>query len=176
MSAFMKDPERIKHLLSDQASRGETPEEVALKVSQEESMCPTLSLKQRVTGYIICTAIGLLMNLFSFGILFSALTGQDLQRFAVPYAVGALLSIAGTLFLSGPLKQLKKMFDSERICATLVFLTSIAMVLFSALVIQIELLVLAFIVVQYLSFIWYSISYIPYGRQLLVSCVKGLCN
>ena len=94
----------------------------------------------------------------------------------MPYAVGALLSIAGTLFLSGPLKQLKKMFDSERICATLVFLTSIAMVLFSALVIQIELLVLAFIVVQYLSFIWYSISYIPYGRQLLVSCVKGLCN
>lgn len=42
------------------------------------------------------------------------------------------MSLSSTLFLMGPIRQIKSMFDPSRLFATLVFLTSMAMTLFCA--------------------------------------------
>jgi hypothetical protein len=49
----------------------------------------------------------------------------NVPLFAVLYCIGALLSIGSTLFLMGPLNQLKRMLERQRIIATLVYLGSI---------------------------------------------------
>lgn len=76
--------------------------------SGAKSCCPSLTLKQRVIGYGICTGlgkkkirfrliknnIGFIISLLSFGILFSVITG-NVTRFAIPYTFGTILSFCG---------------------------------------------------------------------------------
>ena len=42
----------------------------------------------------------------------------------------------------------------------------------SIFLIKSKLLVLIFIIAQFLSYIWYVLSYIPWGRELCSACVK----
>eukprot|EP00347_Sterkiella_histriomuscorum_P010284 403376892 len=126
--------------------------------SGTKSCCPSLTLKQRVIGYGICTGLG------------------NVTRFAIPYTFGTILSFCGSFFLSGPLNQLKRMFLRKRIIVTLVCITSIIMTLISAMVIKKPLLVLLFVLIQYCSYFWYSLSYIPYGREIVCKCFKRKVN
>lgn len=73
-----------------------------------------------------------------------------------------------TFFLSGPLKQLKKMFEPTRLVATLVFLAMIVLTLVAGLILRNPVLALICIIAQYLAMAWYSLSYIPYARYLFI--------
>lgn len=64
------------------------------------------------------------------------------------------------------------MFLRKRIIVTLVFLASIVMTLVSAIVIKKPILVLVFVIIQYCSYFWYCLSYIPYGREAICKCFK----
>ncbi|CAF1156249.1 unnamed protein product, partial [Didymodactylos carnosus] len=59
--------------------------------------------------------------------------GGNLIGFAVLYTFANILSLGSTIFLMGPLNQLKKMFAETRIFATIVFLICLIMTLVSAL-------------------------------------------
>ncbi|CDW89017.1 UNKNOWN [Stylonychia lemnae] len=124
--------------------------------SGTKSCCPSLTLKQRIIGFGVCTG----------------LVSGNIARFAIPYTFGTLLSLAGSFFLSGPLNQLKKMFLRKRIIVTLVFIASIIMTLVSAIAIKKPILVIVFVILQYGSYFWYSLSYIPYGREIFCKCFK----
>ncbi|NWR48291.1 SFT2B protein, partial [Regulus satrapa] len=50
---------------------------------------------------------------------------KGLVLFAVFYTLGNIASIGSTLFLMGPMKQLKRMFEPTRLIATVVMLVSI---------------------------------------------------
>lgn len=86
----------------------------------------------------------------------------------------------------GPFNQLKKMFASTRIIATIIVLVSIVLTLVCAIVVSILSsqsqallkpsslqqfhkpgLVLLMIIIQSLAMTWYSLSYIPYARDLV---------
>ena len=73
------------------------------KDTGKDSLCPSLTLKQRVIGFAVCWTLGLVISILSFGAIFMALSGE-MWRFAVPYTLGTVLSLAGSFFLSGPLK------------------------------------------------------------------------
>lgn len=134
--------------------------------------CPCkLTLKQRVIGFAICYSVGLLIDLCSFGALFSILSGHP-ERFAVAYSLGNLIALVGTGFLVGFCKQLKSMFDKTRALTTVVFLAAMAMTFVSALVLKKPILVLVFILIQFLAFFWYSVSFIPLGRTGVKFCLK----
>ena len=178
MSNFLKDPESLKGSMTGTSKDGsfsgkirDASLSVADKQAAKDSCCPSLTLKQRLIGFTICMTIGVLLDILSFGILFSALSG-DISRFAIPYAIGAIFSILGSMFLCGPLKQLKSMFHKKRVITTIVFLLAIIMVLVSALAIESPILVLIFIIIQYCAFTWYCLSYVPYGRELFCKGFK----
>jgi len=76
----------------------------------------------------------------------------------------------------GPIKQIKKMFESTRIIASIVFLICVVMTLVSAIAIKIAGLVLLFVILQFLALIWYTLSYIPYARDAIKRCCRGLMN
>jgi len=98
------------------------------------------------------------------------------ERFALPYAIGAICALASTMFLMGPMSQCKSMFESKRIVATIVYLASIVFTLVMALVVKIVGLVLLAILIQMLALFWYSISFIPYARTAICSCCKGMVS
>ena len=64
------------------------------------------------------------------------------------------------------------MFDKTRWLTTVIFLIAMAMSFVSALVIKQPVLVIVFIVIQFLAFLWYSLSYIPRGRTAAKHCMK----
>ncbi len=162
-----------------------------------------------------------------FAVVQSFITIANPVRFAVLYSFGNLVSLAATMFLMGPVKQFKNMFDEKRRVATIVYLSALVATLVIALwqgkklgtsrawcdtrtrdaplpraspphttprhshaglMVLLRclshppsppccpppvILVLLLVVVQFLALIWYTLSYIPYGRTVAASAVTG---
>ncbi|KAJ7756877.1 SFT2-domain-containing protein [Mycena maculata] len=119
-----------------------------------------LSRTTRLYGFVGCLAIGFLFSILGSIVLFF---GQ-ITIFAVLYAFGTIISLAGTGFLIGFFSQLKMMFKPVRVVATIVFLGSIGLVFVGAFVLGNEILCLIFVILEYLAYTWYSLSYIPWAR------------
>jgi len=126
-----------------------------------------LTRTQRLYGFVACLVAGFALSLLGSILLF---LGQ-LASFAVLYTIGILVSLAGTGFLLGFASQLKLMFKPVRIVATLVFLASIALVFVGAFVIGNEVLCIVFVIIEYLAYTWYCLSYIPYARSAVLRVV-----
>ncbi|XP_076205614.1 vesicle transport protein SFT2B isoform X2 [Aptenodytes patagonicus] len=112
----------------------------------------------RVKGFIACFAIGCLCSLLGSCLLWVPRKGLTL--FAVFYTLGNIASIGSTLFLMGPMKQLKRMFEPTRLIATIVMLW------------RKEGLALLFCILQFFALAWYSISFIPFARDAVKKCVS----
>lgn len=74
----------------------------------------------------------------------------------------------------GPAKQLANMVDSKRRIVSLVFIGSMIMTFVCVFMIQSKILTLIFIIAQFCSYIWYVLSYIPYGREMCGGCLKNI--
>eukprot|EP00658_Telonema_sp_P-2_P075157 TRINITY_DN6458_c0_g1_i2.p1 TRINITY_DN6458_c0_g1~~TRINITY_DN6458_c0_g1_i2.p1 ORF type:complete len:220 (-),score=33.22 TRINITY_DN6458_c0_g1_i2:403-1062(-) len=105
----------------------------------------------------------------------------DCTRFAVIYSLGNIIALAATFFLVGPCKQVKQMFSETRRVATIVFLCAIACTITFALVkglspkVRVTLIVISCLV-QLLAWIWYCLSYIPFGRACVKNAFRGYCG
>lgn len=121
-----------------------------------------LTKTQRMYGFGICLLGGFSMSLI--GSIFFAF-GQ-ITLFATLYVFGVVISLIGTGFLIGFTNQLKKMWDPVRRYAAGLFLLCIALVFVFAFTVQIDILVIVFAVLTYLTYAWYALSYIPYARAL----------
>lgn len=142
---------------------------------QEEvsNMCPTLTYKQRLYGFGICFVLGWFLSFLS--LITLADIKDNPQRFAFTYTFGSIIALASTCFLWGPMKQVKKMFAPIRIGATLLYLISMALTLYLAFSGASTLAVLGSIFLQFLAMIWYCLSWIPYARRVVTSCVQSWC-
>ena len=83
------------------------------------------------------------------------------------------------MFLYGPWTQAKRMFAPERFLATCIYFGFIGVTLTLAyypgdIPMRLLLIVIS-ILCQFLALLWYTLSYIPYGRDLAMGCVKRLC-
>jgi len=125
-----------------------------------------LTRTQRLYGFVGCTVIGFAISIIGSVLLFVG----SLWSFALLYSIGICISLAGTGFLIGFKRQLKMMFSPVRVVATIVFLGSIGLVFVGAFVLHNDALCVVFVVVEYLAYTWYSLSYIPYAR----TAVKNL--
>lgn len=79
------------------------------------------------------------------------------------------------------MNQLKKMFKKTRVVVTIVFLGAMIATLLVAFLMPEtpekanptkRLLIMSLIIVQFCAYIWYSLSYIPFGRALAKKCCK----
>ncbi|TEB35978.1 SFT2-domain-containing protein [Coprinellus micaceus] len=126
-----------------------------------------LSRTTRLYGFIGCLVVGFVLSLLGAIVLFF----QQLGIFAVLFGIGTVISLVGTGFLIGFLKQLKLMFKPVRVVAAIVFLASIGMIFVAAFVIKSDVLCLVFVFIEYLAYIWYTLSYIPYARAAVTKAV-----
>ncbi|KIK63643.1 hypothetical protein GYMLUDRAFT_241560 [Collybiopsis luxurians FD-317 M1] len=125
-----------------------------------------LSRTTRLYGFLGCTAIGFVLSLLGSIVLFLA----QIALFAILYGLGTIISLVATGFLIGFTTQLKLMFKAKRVIATIVMLGSIGLVFVGAFVIRSDVLCIIFVIIQYLAFTYYSLSYVP-G---MTSAIKGL--
>ncbi|KAL3659180.1 hypothetical protein V7S43_015758 [Phytophthora oleae] len=139
------------------------------------STCPSLTKKQRMIGFVSCFVLGYLV---SFGSTFALIAGSDNgAKFGVTYSLGNIISLCGSGFLVGPKQQVKLMFKPVRRIATIIYLLMIVVVLTVAVAApQLGLVVLLLVIIQCGAAVWYSASYIPYGRKILTSIVQKLCG
>lgn len=148
---------------------------VAAGISEDkDSLCPSLPWKYRLYGFIGCVGLGIFLNFLGWLCLLPII-GPDLVLFLVLCTLGNLTSFGSSMFLMGPLNQLKRMFQKTRIIATiLVFVFMILTIVFAIALDNKDrtaqvILVAASYVGQWIALIWYCLSYIPFARSVETS-------
>ena len=126
-------------------------------------------------GFVGCYVIGMTLSITSM-MSFPALVAGHPAPFAWKYSAGNVLGLVSTAFLVGPKTQLKSMMSPIRIGTTVVYLSSIAVTLFCAIILRVAALTLVAMIVQFCALLWYCASYIPFGRQLLRRCLGKMTS
>ncbi|MXQ92566.1 hypothetical protein E5288_WYG005704 [Bos mutus] len=150
--------EKLRRVLS-----GQDDEEQGLTAQVLDAS--TLSFNTRLKWFAICFVSGIFFSILGTGLLW--LPG-GIKLFAVFYTFGNIAALASTCFLMGPVKQLKKMFETTRLLATVIMLLCFVLTLCAALWWHKKGLAVLFCILQFLSMTWYSLSYIPYARVLFL--------
>ncbi|XP_059923675.1 SFT2 domain containing 2a [Gadus macrocephalus] len=161
--------DKLKSVLSGE--EGRTQDRTILQAANEAS---TLGWGTRVKGFVGCFVIGCVCTLLGVCVLFIPKIGITL--FIVFYSLGNVCSLCSTMFLMGPVKQLKRMCDKTRALATTIMLTCLVLTLCAAFWWKNFGLALLFCILQLLAFAWYGLSYIPFIRDAMLKmmsmCIK----
>ena len=138
----------------------------------DEKICPKLSYKQRIYGFLGCSVVGFVMSwVVTFVFVFS---GFDVKAFAILFCLCQVLNIASSCVLSTPSGHLKAMKKKHRIIPSVLYILMIILTLVLALATNIKGLVLLCVILCTICYYWYTISFIPYGTKILKK-VCGSC-
>lgn len=130
----------------------------------------SLTYKQRIYLFGAFTLIGLLFSLFGTIMVFTA----NIKRFAIAYTFGSICMILATLFLFGPMKQIKGMFSStHRALAVGVYFSMIIITLVVAFKLENGGLCILCLILQVITYLWYTITSIPGGQTICECFVKN---
>ncbi|XP_076021955.1 vesicle transport protein SFT2B-like [Genypterus blacodes] len=160
--------DKLKRVLSGQDGGNTDGSNIIETVDQAS----TLSWGTRVKGFFICFVLGVSLSILGSCLLW--VPGIGLPLFAVLYSVGNISSLCSTMFLMGPLKQLKSMCAKERALATVIMLVCLVLTLCSAFWWKNNALAVLFCILQFLAFAWYGLSYIPFARDAILK-MFSLC-
>ena len=141
--------------------------------ADNDSVFPSLTLKERLIGFAICFGLGMLFQFMAMGSIVGVLIGRT-NKFAFMYTVGNVVSVFATFFLVGPVRQFKNMIDVQRRNASLAFCGAIVMTLLALYVFHSKVLTVGFVVVQFAAYVWYILSYVPYGRECLMNVIQRI--
>ncbi|XP_029942115.1 SFT2 domain containing 2b [Salarias fasciatus] len=141
-------------------------------ILERANQASTLSWGTRMRGFGICFVLGALCSILGTCLLW--VPGFGLAVFAVLYSLGNVCALASTMFLIGPLRQLKTMCAKERALATAIMLVCLILTLCAAFWWKNNGLALLFCVLQFIAFTWYGLSYIPFARDAVMK-LFSLC-
>uniref|UniRef100_A0A7R9YT22 Vesicle transport protein n=1 Tax=Chlamydomonas euryale TaxID=1486919 RepID=A0A7R9YT22_9CHLO len=149
-----------------QATRSQDSQERSLLQDAEDGC--NLSWKERFIGFGVCVASGIALSIISIPFLWIG----NIALFAILYSVGSVTSIASTMFLMGPLRQIQRMFENHRIYATVTFLAAIVATLLVAFLLENAALCIVLLVIQMCALAWYCITWIPGAQTAVASAFK----
>lgn len=139
--------------------------------------CPKMSYKHRLIGCGCCVGIGFLLEFGSFARLVTAIRG-DAGGFAIFYTLGNIVAFCGSFFLVGPRRQFNQMTSKNRVGTVAVMLLAMGLTFFFALFQEHNddalggrggrfVLIVVCMLVQLFAIIWYTLSYIPFARDMI---------
>lgn len=135
--------------------------------------CEPLNSTEKLLGWLTCFLGGLILSAISMGSFNDMLIGKN-NKFAVTYTIGNIIGLAGTTFLVGPIQQFRNMADKSRLVASCIFIGSLIATLLSSVYIKVGIVIVFFVCVQWFAYMWYSLSYIPYGQQTVLWIFRRL--
>ncbi|XP_045907619.1 vesicle transport protein SFT2B-like [Micropterus dolomieu] len=135
-------------------------------ILERANQASTLAWGTRMKGFLICFVLGVLCSVLGTCMLW--IPGLGLAVFAVLYSLGNICALGSTMFLIGPLRQLKTMCAKERAFATIIMLVCLVLTLCAAFWWKNNGLALLFCILQFLAFTWYGLSYIPFARDAVI--------
>ena len=138
-------------------------------------LCPSLTFTQKLMGFGICIAIGIVLDILAW-LSFHKLVQGHPATFAICFSLGVLVTLAGSAFLVGLTKQVKTMFKKKRIITTCVVLISLVMTIIAALWIKSAPLTLFFMIIEMISYTWYVLSYLPFAQSIVKRIGRSCCN
>mmetsp|Transcript_5108 Transcript_5108/g.14845 ORF Transcript_5108/g.14845 Transcript_5108/m.14845 type:complete len:247 (+) Transcript_5108:211-951(+) len=166
----------------DESSVDKSEQSSSFVEEAADLLCPELTFQQRLIGFASCFTIAYMITFMSFKFFVQLIEGSPIP-FAVNYSIGNALAMSASGFLCGPKRQFKNMFDNKRRTVTIVYLSCLAstlIVVFIPIYSGLKLLTLILLLIsQCGANIWYSLSYIPYGRRTALKLAKrcvGLNN
>lgn len=141
--------------------------------------CPNLTYTQRLIGFCTCAGLGYVLSLVGTLNLIGGFSDENVRMFAILYVGGNIIALCATGFLLSPKKQCINMWKPTRRFTTAFYLVMLIAVLVVALIKphQSIFLVLFLLFIEVLAAIWYSASYIPFGRDFILSVLRkiGIC-
>lgn len=152
------------------------PEENNTSMRDEMAeMCPQLTYQQRMAGFGVCFSLGWLISILSFNFFEDLILGNPVP-FVIIYTLGNVISLCSSMFLCGPKRQFKRMFDDKRKITTIVYLSTLILAIIVCFIpfnntVKLSILVIL-LVAQFLSSFWYTMSYIPFARKTIINCFK----
>lgn len=138
-----------------------------LSTSESGQCFKDLTWTQRMQGFLVLMSMALFTTLMSW----FALGMANYWKYSVLSTLGSFLSMLSTIILMGPSAQLAYMFDEYRFNATVLYIGSLFLAFFVAIIFQSVMLCVLCGLLQYAALVWYSLSYVPYGRETLVNIV-----
>uniref|UniRef100_A0A3P9D1C0 Vesicle transport protein n=1 Tax=Maylandia zebra TaxID=106582 RepID=A0A3P9D1C0_9CICH len=109
--------DKLKSVLSGEEARRDDR-----NIIQQMNQASTLGWGTRIKGFIACFVVGAACTVLGVCVLFLPKIGITL--FIVFYTFGNICALCSTMFLMGPMKQLKRMCDKTRALATTLMLVS----------------------------------------------------
>lgn len=129
-----------------------------------------LSYKTRLYLFVGFAVIGLILSVIGTMLLFTL----KIVPFAILYTFGNISMILATLFLFGPVKQIKDMCSSgHRIAAVVVYFGVLILTLVVAFTTKNAGLCLLLVGVQTVAYVWYTITSIPGGQTVCAACCRS---
>jgi len=138
--------------------------------------CPNMSLKKRIFGCVCLLMVGQLLQATCW-LFFGGIVLGHPSKFATMYTLGNLSMLGASLFFSSPKQQLKKITSKKRGTTFLTFVVTMVLTLvtvYSHAFTGRALLILILVVVQWMALMWYILSFIPYGQDLVGKVVRKL--
>uniref|UniRef100_A0A7S3DMN6 Vesicle transport protein n=1 Tax=Entomoneis paludosa TaxID=265537 RepID=A0A7S3DMN6_9STRA len=162
------DPENQEQFEDEESQDSSWTEELSM-------YCPQLTFQERLIGFACSFSLGYLIAFFSFRFFIKLVEGNPIP-FAINYTVGHILQLLSSMFLAGPQRQFRLMFDATRYMTSMVYLGCLAatlVLLFIPMPRGLKLLLLVTLTLcQFLASCWYTLSYIPYGRRTALRITK----
>ena len=93
-------------------------------------------------------------------------------RFFIPYLLGFLLALGGTLFMAGFKGQIKEMFGKERRFATITWAGALLLIVILGLWTENELLCLVLVFAQFAGLFWYVSTMVPGFKKFFCCCCR----
>ena len=179
--ATTKQPSTVESLgaklntAASQVASGELP--TFTEDSAFSMCCPNLTYRQRVYGFVGSCIVGWLLSLVGTLTLIGGPTQKNIATFAILYVTGNIVALMGTGFLLGPATQCRKMWDATRRFSAAFYLSMLVVVFAVAVSGQHVGIVIAMLVIQVLAGSWYALSYVPFGRKMVIAFFKNtLCK
>lgn len=139
------------------------------KPATDEQLFGDMSWTARLQGFCLFQVLGFFANCLSW----LSLSVGNYSKYAVLMTLGSCMSLLSTTLLMGPRRQCQSMFDETRWGATMMYLGAMVCTVVAAFAFHSAVLSAFLCLLQYCALVWYSLSYVPYGREMLKSCLFG---
>ncbi|XP_052213973.1 uncharacterized protein LOC127832511 [Dreissena polymorpha] len=130
--------------------------------AQKDPLCPGLSKKQRILGFVLCLLMGTFC--FSLACLYIPVLVLKARKFAMLYTVGSLFIICSFSMLWGPMNHIKHLFSRDRLPFSIAYFGTMFATIYFSIWEKSTVLTVFFAAIQILALVWYIMSYIPGGQ------------